>query len=289
MFKCKYCGIEIENSNNAGAHSRWCNENPNRQRQKVNFIQKCQVCEAEFVGRRRKTCSNKCAHTVSIDTKQILSDKRKQFLKENPNKHPWKRKDKFSSVPCNNVKEYLTQRGIQFVEELTPLENRAFSIDIAFPHIKLGIEINGNQHYDRAGKLKTYYQNRHNLIEQAGWRLIEVHYSQCFSQDAIAQFLNFDIPFDNSGIVESYFEAKQIRDNKKKNFTLPRGQKIKEQTRIKWESRKNEIFYHNMDFSVYGWVSKVAVVLGISSQKINGWMKTYHPEFFENQCFKRKG
>ena len=68
---------------------------------------------------------------------------------------------------CSNAQ--LLKTTPEFV-----LDN-ASNIDIAFPDIKLGIEINGNQHYNSDGTLKDYYQERHNLIEEAGWKLLEVH------------------------------------------------------------------------------------------------------------------
>lgn len=288
MLTCKHCLKQIDNHNDAGAHTRWCSLNPDRKPNRNSLPKNCTICGSEFIG-RGKTCSKKCAGTVTEDTKRILSTKRKKYLNENPEKHPWKRENKQASVPCNNVKEYLSSRNIQFIEEFTPLSDRAFSIDIVFPHIKTGIEINGNQHYDASGKLKPYYQERHDLIESAGWKLIEVHYSQCFSDESISRFLSFDIPYDDSGIIESYFEQKRIRDSMKApDDSLPRGQKIKLKTQQKWESIKDEIFNHNIDFSKYGWVTKVAKVLKISPQKINGWMKQYQPDFFEKECFRRK-
>lgn len=69
------------------------------------------------------------------------------------------------------------------------MNDRHYSIDIAFPDIKLGIEINGNQHYDRKGNLLPYYQERHDLITQAGWKLIELHYSIAWKLDKIFDIL----------------------------------------------------------------------------------------------------
>ncbi|MDY5668732.1 MAG: hypothetical protein SPK43_05840 [Candidatus Onthovivens sp.] len=58
--------------------------------------------------------------------------------------------------------------GINFIEEYCPFIDSAISVDIAFPDIKIGIEINGNQHYNRDGSLKDYYQKRHDKLEEAG-------------------------------------------------------------------------------------------------------------------------
>ena len=60
-----------------------------------------------------------------------------------------------------------------------------FSIDIAFPDIKFGIEVNGNQHYNSDGTLKPYYKERHDLIEKSGWILLELHYSSCYIDDIL--------------------------------------------------------------------------------------------------------
>jgi hypothetical protein len=115
----------------------------------------------------------------SDETKRKISIIRKEFLKNNPDKCVWKRKDKFDSFPCENLKRILKENNIEFVEEYQPLLHlrRYFSIDIAFPEIKVGIEINGTQHYNRDGTLAKYYQDRHNLIESEGWKLYECPYS----------------------------------------------------------------------------------------------------------------
>ena len=64
-------------------------------------------------------------------TRKKLSEIRKKYLNENPDKHPWKKSDKFKSVPCEKFKNILKQHGLTFVEEYQPLSNRFFSIDIS--------------------------------------------------------------------------------------------------------------------------------------------------------------
>jgi hypothetical protein len=285
---CKHCNklftelLSGEHKNARASHIRWCKLNPNRKVNKHSLPKQCIKCGCEFISRRR-TCSEKCQNTRSTETKNLISEKRKKFLADNPEKHPWKKPDKFTSVPCQNVKKYLDDKGTKYVDELTPLPDRAFSIDIAFPHIMVGIEINGNQHYERTGELKPYYRERHELIEAAGWTLIEVHYSQCFNDVTIAKFLNFEIPYDSQGIIESYFSQRKVKPE-----SLPRGQKVRTKSDAKWEPVKNVIFDQSIDFTKYGWSAKVADVLNMKPQKVNGWMKRYHLEFYETMCFKRK-
>jgi hypothetical protein len=197
----------------------------------------------------------------------------------------WKNNKKFKSIPCENVKDYLKKNNIDFVEELRPLEDRQFSLDIAFPHIMTAIEINGQQHYNSDGTLKEYYQGRHDLIENAGWKIIEVHYSQCFNDDNISKFLNFDIPYDDMNIIIEY---KKKEETKKLNKPLKRGEKMNKKMEEKWNPVKDNIFKHNIDFTKYGWATQVATLMDILPQKVNKWMKQYHKDFYENSCFKRK-
>ena len=74
---------------------------------------------------------------------------------------------------------------MDFVEEYQPLKKRFFAIDISFPDKKLGIEVNGNQHYNSDKTLKKYYQDRHDLIVESGWTLIEIPYLEAFKDDTV--------------------------------------------------------------------------------------------------------
>ena len=113
------------------------------------------------------------------------SEKIKAYFRNNPDKHPWKKHTKFISKPCEHLKQLLRERGISFVPEFTPLTNRLFSVDIAFPDRLVALEVNGNHHYDKSGQLKPYYQARHDLLVSHGWKVYEIHYSCCFKAEKI--------------------------------------------------------------------------------------------------------
>jgi len=112
-------------------------------------------------------------------------EKIKAFYRKNPDKHPWKKHTKFVSTPCEHLKQLLRDRGIAFIGEFTPLSDRLFSVDIAFPDKRVALEVNGNQHYDKVGQLTPYYQARHDLLESNGWKVYEIHYSCCFKVEKI--------------------------------------------------------------------------------------------------------
>lgn len=124
-------------------------------------------------------------HKHTAEHKAHLSKLRKIFLQQNPDKHPWRYRNKFKSVPCETLKNWLRLNNFTFVEEFIVPETN-FSIDIAFPDKKIGIEVNGNQHYNPDGTLKPYYQNRENIIQSFGWKLYQLHYSLCYKIDELS-------------------------------------------------------------------------------------------------------
>ena len=214
---CKYCSISFEGFtvSDIANHSRWCNKNPDR-KQKQKKIKICSECGTTY-SNRNKYCSKECANKQSSKPENRLktSNAGKHYLKNNPEKHPWKRHDKYISKPCETLKQYLRNKDIKFIEEWQPLEDRFFSIDIAFPDIKLGIEVNGNQHYNRDGTLAPYYQERHDLIEAAGWKLIELHYTSCY----VAEVIDTVIDIKEQPDYSEYFRAKEEKSNSRKRKT----------------------------------------------------------------------
>lgn len=128
---------------------------------------------------------------LSEETKKKISDGRKKYLAANPDKHGWSNSKHHRSVPCELLKSKLQEQGIAFVEEFKPLldQGRFFSIDIYFPDLKIGWEVNGSQHYELDGSLKPYYQNRNDLITVSGVKLIEIRYHKVFSEEFVNQLM----------------------------------------------------------------------------------------------------
>lgn len=245
MKPCIYCNLSVEKKLIA-THTRWCKNNPKvleYKNKKQATVLKCPKCHLEFCllnqYSRRTTCSIDCEKLVSDKTKKLISEKRKTYLSENPDKHVWKRNDKFSSVPCEKLKSYLVSNNIEFIEEHQPLDDRYYSIDIAFPNIKIGVEVNGNQHYNPDGTLTKYYQDRHDAICASGWKLIEVHYSLCFNEQNYSSIFNFDIPLDSNKQIEIIKKSKEQHENPK---TLPKGQTTKIKTDKNGKQRKTLSF-----------------------------------------------
>lgn len=242
---------------------------------------KCPTCDTLHHGRGRYCC-RKCVQ-MSDETKAKISKARSKFLSENPDKHPWRNSDKFKSVPCELIKAYLKSKSIVFVDEWQPIKTKGYLIDIAFPDIKLGIEINGNQHYNKDGTLKAYYQKRHDEIISTGWTLLELHYSIAYDLDSFDKLLKIPRQPDYS----LFFMEKERMQAQSKIKPLPRGVRLSQKADEKWEPYKAIVVNSGIDFAKFGWVRQVAEILSIKDQKVKKWMMRYLPDLYKT-CFKRK-
>lgn len=228
-MNCKHCDIKF-NKFGLKQHEEKCTLNKNiidsikndylnnffstkdiTKKYKISFIVISRILGKNL---RNKSLANKVSkkeRKVSDEVKRKISIGRSLYLKNNPDKIKWVGNE---SIPCSQFKKILIDNNINFVEEFQPLKERFFCIDISFPDKKIGIEINGEQHYDRTGKLKKYYQERHDLIESDGWKLYEIHTSLVYKEQFIKDFLiNLKSNYNLSNIDYSFFEK-----IKKENF-----------------------------------------------------------------------
>lgn len=213
MSICKHCHKEFDIYDKPKGwmanHSRWCTENPkridyvNNSANAINAMNQARVDNGnlnQYVKARKLgipvIISSETREKLSISSKgrvkskeerEKLSVARKKWLQENPDKHPWKRIDKFKSAPCEHLKKILTSYGITFEEEYQPLVDRAFAIDIAIKSKMIAIEVNGNQHYSdpKTGILTNYYKDRHDLITNEGWKIYEIHYAKVYDKSFV--------------------------------------------------------------------------------------------------------
>jgi len=226
---------------------------------------------------------------VSNEVKKKISIGIKKYLKENPEKHPWKNHEKFKSVPCEKFKKILIENKISFLPEYSPIKDRFYSVDVAFPDKKIAIEINGNQHYNADGSLKPYYQEKHDTIKNAGWEIFEIHYGLVYDSFFVNQIIKkLKSDFQLGNIDYSKFEIKKKKKKNKYGTAEDYNRERKIKNRIERENSVYKIKCSNINFSKLGWVNKVAKLLEIKSQKVKRWMNAYMPEFYEIECYKRK-
>ena len=231
-------------------------------------------------------------HTEQI--KQIISLKRKNWLLNHKDEHVWKRKTKFVSIPCENFKRMLNENNISFVEEFEPFNDVNYCVDIAFPDEKIAIEINGNQHYNKDGTLKEYYQNRHNLFEERGWKIFEIHYSKCYNID----IKNFEdilkLPIYDKDYVGKYFSKKDLKIKLKEESVKEKLMLKQQEENKRKQIIENLINNSGIDFSKSHWSSNACTYLEnrgeLWNKGIFRCIRKYCPDFLKrDDVWKRSG
>lgn len=268
--------------------------------------QECPYCGQIMTNIRKhfKICTEKRrGHTHTEEEKKLISEKRKQYLKEHPDEHPWKRGTKFISEPCETLKENLKQDGFNFIEEYSDVRwKHNYSIDIAFLDKKIAIEVNGNQHYKNDGTLTPYYQNRHDYLISEGWQVLEIHYANCYKQEKIEEIKNAiitgkDIDYSEHQLLFSNkvktAKEKQIEKEEKRKYAEENGL-IKCNGKIngcgvtfdEWNKRKDLILNSEIDLTKFGWVGKVIEKTGLTKRIIENTVQRF--EELKKICFYRK-
>ena len=242
LKKCPYCNINLSDVKNVGSHIKWCKKNPKRQQ----YLDKLKETRKKYklTGSKLIERNNKIkiawkdgkydnVNHVSFkgkkhteETKRKISESRKKYLSNNPDKHVWKYNNKFISKPCEILKLKLKENNISFIEEYSISNDRFYSIDIAFPNKKIGIEINGNQHYRKDGKLKKYYQDRHNYFNDNNWTLYEIHYKSIFINNELNDIINKIKDFSLTQYELDIYKNENILNKKRIKFCLDCGKEI---------------------------------------------------------------
>ena len=291
-FICKYCGRKIGNNGCLILHERRCLNNPNR------LISKTQAIKDERNLRRDENGKLKYkSHKHTEETKKILSEKRKQWLLEHKDQHVWRRDSKFLSEPCENLKQYLKDKGINFVEEYEPFDDINYCLDIAWPDEKIAIEVNGNQHYNQDGSLSKYYQKRHNLFIKRGWKIFEIHYTKCYNIN-INDFNDIlKLPIYDKEYVGKYFSKKEIKE--KENLIKQQVKQNKLELKQQEYNKRKQIIENlinnsGIDFSKSGWSTQATKYLQergeLWNKLIFRCIRKYYPEFLQREdIWKRKG
>lgn len=110
----------------------------------------------------------------SDETKKKLSEIRKKYLKENPDKVPYLlNHSSKESYPEKYFTEVFTNENINVIKYY---RIGIYELDFCIPEKKIDIEIDGNQHYDDI-KISESDKRRNLFLENDGWDIIRIKWS----------------------------------------------------------------------------------------------------------------
>ena len=188
-FNCIYCGKPCKNANSKRNHERLCKSNPNRQESSwVKFNQtheawnkgltaetdervaksKMTLKEGFATGRNVSQQKGK-AHTD--EEKQKISESRKRYLAEHPDKVPYvlNHHSKGDSFPEQYFKTVLDNAHIEYKQNFYQC---GYFLDFAWPDKKLYLEVDGEQHY-LDERIVEHDRQRTQTLSDNGWTCIE--------------------------------------------------------------------------------------------------------------------
>jgi very-short-patch-repair endonuclease len=331
MYTCKYCGKKFSNKQQLGGHVTFCKLNPNNQhnldllhlarnnknKKNENFV--CKYC-GKKVGnngclvlheRRCKLNSlyvptqKQIEREIKKNKPRKLSEETKQKIREGLAR--WKKQNeqlfleysRGKSKCCENFKQMLRNKNISFIEEYTPfIPEKLYSLDIAFPNEKIGIEINGSQHYTTTGELNEKTIEKQKYFEEQGWKIFQVYYKQCYNINInnFSDILTLDI-YDKSYIQKDFdlrYKNKVKKELERKKYLEQREKEKLQKEEIQYSIIKNLIENSGIDFSKSGWSRKAQEYIKKYNPEWNSGVfriiRKYCPEFLkQNNVWKRKG
>lgn len=114
---------------------------------------------------------------LSAETKSKISEGRIKYLRENPDKVPYKLNhySKGRSYPEEYWKGILDSRGVEYIEQF---QIGPYQLDFAIvkKDIKIDLEINGDQHHlDERVVASDIRRNAY--LEDLGWKVVRIKWS----------------------------------------------------------------------------------------------------------------
>lgn len=111
----------------------------------------------------------------SEETKKKLSEARIKFLRENPDKVPYKLNhySKGRSYAEEYWKTVLDSNDMEYVEQHQFV---SYTLDFAFPDKKIDLEIDGDQHY-LDERIVASDKRRNAYLSEHGWKTVRVKWS----------------------------------------------------------------------------------------------------------------
>jgi very-short-patch-repair endonuclease len=157
LYECKYCGIKKDNGSKLGAHISICIKNPNY--------------ESILKSKKEKGREGR-PHTN--ETKRKISEKRIEYLKNNPDKVPYLLNH--SSKESYPEKYFTNLFNNEDIDVIKYYRIGTYELDFCIIEKKIDIEIDGDQHY-LDEKIVKHDIKRNKFLENKGWIIFRIKWS----------------------------------------------------------------------------------------------------------------
>lgn len=286
METCKICGKEYKTKRNLSAHIKkvhnieWYDY-----LKQIGEFPKCKYCNNDVKIRSggyklSVLCDSQECLTKSRKDKmtprvrKILSKKRLEYMKENPEKTAWRTKT--ISYPeklfLNNLIKLGWNKKYNIIREKSVFP---YFIDFAFIDLKIAVEIDGSQHEEKERKKSDIKKDK--LLKEKGWRIFRIKAINLYHNidkvfEKLNIFINNGSKAENIEIFPKILkerELKNIEEKKRKENYISRIRKEKE---LIYQERLKS--YNNIEKTV-GWVGRLAKEWNVSHTQVRRYINKY--------------
>lgn len=187
IFKCEFCKREFNTKNAWCSHKGKCKQNPNGARPTKKWLEAMHKRKGKGTNQftfakehnlpkpeiseetREKIKKGNLGKHLSEDTKKKISEARKKYLFENPDKVPFKLyHSSKESYPEKYFREWLQKENIFSEREY---QVGLYTLDFAWPERKIYLEIDGSQHH--LDWMVKHDEERTKKLSELGWVCIQ--------------------------------------------------------------------------------------------------------------------
>ena len=200
MLTCQYCGRKCKNNNSLRNHERLCKENPNQQILKNNIIEynrkrkelgikgENQYTKAKRLGLPKPIMSDAARKKISnFASNRKLTDETKKKISESMKiAHKEGRAHNIGECRHNCKPSYPEQWFMKVIESeflnkkyIREYPFHKYSLDFAWPELKICIEIDGEQH-QMFEEYKKRDLEKDELLKDEGWKELRIPWKECF-------------------------------------------------------------------------------------------------------------
>lgn len=252
---------------------------------KITKVSKNKIYEASKLGLlklRNKSEAKKLKDKTSTykhseETKKKISEIRKKYILENPDKAPYKlNHSSKESYPEKYFAELFEKENIK-IEKYYPIG--LYELDFCIPGKKIDIEINGSQHYYDDKIVKSDIR-RTKFLEENGWDVINIKWSDYQKLDFdkkssyIADLISYiNNLIDTKPTINIINKEICICGNKKtkKSINCKSCSKLKQKRKVEIRPSYDDLLNETKNIGYTSTGKKY----GVSFHTIKKWIKSY--------------
>jgi very-short-patch-repair endonuclease len=226
----------------------------------------------------------------SKETKEIMRRKRFEYLKNHP---AWNNKGTLSYGEnwLHNI--FLENKIYEKYIIINEYPIYPYFIDFSFINEKVAVEYDGEVHFKNGKERYEHDIKRDEYLKTKGWRVYRIPYYEMknFKIEDLLNFIGNPIKNENINKIDylmKYKEYKKLQDEKERLKKELKKELIEKTKQENIKILREKILNSNIDFSKFGWVNKVSIIINCKFQHVNSWMKKHMLDFYNEKCFKRK-